>query len=130
MKSEAAKGLELTQTCCSRRFPLEDPDRLDEWIRNMQREAWFPQPRSVVCSIHFTEDCFEEANERQLKAHAVPTLLLYHPVSSVKDSRCTVGGVEFMDTLQRSSRLTFHICVLLRGRPLPHCPPRPAESCA
>ncbi|XP_028822742.1 uncharacterized protein LOC114776984 [Denticeps clupeoides] len=41
----------------------------------------FPQPRSVVCSIHFTEDCFEEANERQLKAHAVPTLLLYHPVS-------------------------------------------------
>ncbi|XP_066529855.1 uncharacterized protein [Hoplias malabaricus] len=59
------------------RFPFDDPERLNQWIRNLQRGNWNPRPRSVVCSTHFTEDCFEHSEGSVcLKPHAVPTLLL------------------------------------------------------
>ncbi|XP_031435793.1 uncharacterized protein LOC105905075 isoform X2 [Clupea harengus] len=64
------------------RFPLNDPERLkwSQWIKNTHISTWSPHTRSRVCSNHFTEDCFERvAKEKQLKADAVPTLLLGQP---------------------------------------------------
>ncbi|KAL2098994.1 hypothetical protein ACEWY4_005474 [Coilia grayii] len=59
------------------RFPFDDPDSLSLWIKNTQKSKWSPTTRSVVCSVHFTEDCFElKGREKLLKGHAVPTLLL------------------------------------------------------
>ncbi|XP_042565641.1 uncharacterized protein LOC116223419 isoform X2 [Clupea harengus] len=61
------------------RFPFDDPERLSQWIKNTNRSTWSPHTRSVVCSNHFTEDCFElVGREKLLKSHAVPTLLLGH----------------------------------------------------
>ncbi|XP_026789541.3 uncharacterized protein LOC113538579 isoform X1 [Pangasianodon hypophthalmus] len=69
--------LERTLGLTFHRFPFDDPERLNQWIRSLRRMNWRPRPRSVVCSTHFTEDCFEHSGGSvRLKPHAVPTLLL------------------------------------------------------
>ncbi|XP_060790016.1 uncharacterized protein LOC132894343 isoform X4 [Neoarius graeffei] len=69
--------LERTLGLTFHRFPFDDPERLNQWIRSLRRLNWHPRPRSVVCSTHFTEDCFEHSGHSVcLKPHAVPTLLL------------------------------------------------------
>ncbi|KAM9466665.1 uncharacterized protein Hap1MRO34_015705 [Clarias gariepinus] len=69
--------LERTLGLTFHRFPFDDPERLNQWIRSLRRMNWRPRPRSVVCSTHFTEDCFEHSGGSvHLKPHAVPTLLL------------------------------------------------------
>ncbi|XP_072546578.1 uncharacterized protein [Salminus brasiliensis] len=69
--------LERTLGLTFHRFPFDEPERLNQWIRNLHRVNWHPRPRSVVCSTHFTEDCFDHSGGSvQLKPHAVPTLLL------------------------------------------------------
>ncbi|KAI5102212.1 putative D-tyrosyl-tRNA(Tyr) deacylase 2 [Silurus meridionalis] len=69
--------LERTLGLTFHRFPFDDPERLNRWIRSLRRTNWRPRPRSVVCSTHFTEDCFEQSGASVcLKPHAVPTLLL------------------------------------------------------
>jgi THAP domain len=51
------------------------------WIRNVRRKDWQPSPKSVLCSLHFKEECFEVAAEfrrrRDLKKDAVPTVFSY-----------------------------------------------------
>ncbi|XP_026864650.2 D-aminoacyl-tRNA deacylase 2 isoform X3 [Electrophorus electricus] len=75
------------------RFPFDEPQRLNEWIRNLRRVNWQPRPRSVVCSTHFTDDCFSRSGDSVcLKSHAVPTLLL-----------CTSQGKEGEDAPRSSA---------------------------
>ncbi|XP_027028661.2 D-aminoacyl-tRNA deacylase 2 isoform X1 [Tachysurus fulvidraco] len=69
--------LERTLGLTFHRFPFDNPERLNQWIRSLRRLNWRPRPRSVVCSTHFTEDCFEHSEGSVcLKPYAVPTLLL------------------------------------------------------
>lgn len=69
--------LERTLGLTFHRFPFDDPERLNQWIRSLRRMNWRPRPRSVVCSTHFTEECFEHTEGSVcLKPNAVPTLLL------------------------------------------------------
>ncbi|XP_076834545.1 D-aminoacyl-tRNA deacylase 2 isoform X2 [Brachyhypopomus gauderio] len=69
--------LERTLGLTFHRFPFDEPQRLNEWIRNLRRLNWRPRPRSVVCSTHFVDDCFDRSGDSVcLKPHAVPTLLL------------------------------------------------------
>lgn len=100
------------------RFPFDDPERLNQWTRNLRRMHWRPRPRSVVCSTHFTEDCFEHSGGSVcLKPHAVPTLLLCTsqvvyatlPVSSLSlhispkpDLNCALREILFWLTLRRT----------------------------
>ncbi|XP_062863244.1 uncharacterized protein LOC134325113 isoform X2 [Trichomycterus rosablanca] len=82
--------LERTLGLTFHRFPFDDPKRLNLWIRSVRRESWRPRPRSVVCSTHFTEDCFDHSEGSvRLKPHAIPTLLL-----------CTSQDKEVEDSFQ------------------------------
>ena len=69
------------------RFP-RDPVLKEQWVKQVQRTRaqWKPSESSVLCSKHFTDDCFEVAYDlatqfgikktRKLKPGAVPSLFL------------------------------------------------------
>ncbi|CAH0596845.1 unnamed protein product [Chrysodeixis includens] len=58
------------------RYP-KDPDIKSQWVAATRRFNWNPSQYSLVCSQHFTEDCFINLkNRRRLLASAVPTLYL------------------------------------------------------
>ncbi|CAL8363131.1 unnamed protein product [Merluccius merluccius] len=57
------------------KFPLHDPERLQQWLRNMGRVGWAPSPHQYVCHQHFTESCFRVSlGTRSLEDDAVPTV--------------------------------------------------------
>ena len=79
-------------------FP-RDPSLRLQWTRQVQRtrDGWKgPSDYSVVCSEHFTSDCFEEDStiaakfgiekKRRLKPNAVPTVFLRANSSSTQSS--------------------------------------------
>ncbi|XP_063592569.1 tRNA pseudouridine(38/39) synthase-like [Penaeus indicus] len=55
-------------------FPKEGSLR-QQWVREVNREYWTPSKRSLLCSDHFTESCFDKTGQTtRLKDNAVPTL--------------------------------------------------------
>ena len=68
-------------------FKLPKDEKLrDQWIKQVQRfrAEWTWTPYSVLCSEHFSEECFEPASKlaaefgmqitRRLKPDAIPTI--------------------------------------------------------
>ena len=67
------------------KFP-SDPKLREKWAKQVRRTRanWKPTKHSVVCSEHFTQDCFEAdaaiaatlgiSKKRRLKPDAVPTI--------------------------------------------------------
>ena len=46
-----------------------------KWVKAIRREKWFPTQSSVLCSTHFSDDCFVEGKKnRRLKKDAVPSI--------------------------------------------------------
>ncbi|XP_043976034.1 THAP domain-containing protein 5-like [Gambusia affinis] len=57
------------------KFPLQDPARLQQWVRNMGRENWTPSRHQYICHEHFAPSCFKVRwGIRYLDADAVPTV--------------------------------------------------------
>ncbi|KAJ8371462.1 hypothetical protein AAFF_G00310340 [Aldrovandia affinis] len=57
------------------KFPLHDPARLEQWLRNMGREDWSPSRHQHLCHEHFTPACFTlRWGIRYLANNAVPTI--------------------------------------------------------
>ena len=56
----------------------------NRWIRGLRRGKWTPKPSSVLCSLHFEEDCFMPGTfndpmiRPKLKPNAVPTIFDYN----------------------------------------------------
>ena len=52
----------------------------NRWIRGLRLRKWTPKPNSVLCSLHFDEDCFipgtfhDPLQRPKLKPNAVPTI--------------------------------------------------------
>ncbi|CAG4955207.1 unnamed protein product [Colias eurytheme] len=64
------------------RFP-KDPDIKKEWIDATGRDDWSPTKNSVICSRHFSTDCFFNRKSRRfLLPSAVPTLFLQKSLES------------------------------------------------
>ncbi|XP_032394207.1 THAP domain-containing protein 5 isoform X2 [Etheostoma spectabile] len=63
------------------RFPLCDPDRLKQWLKNMGRKKWTPSALSHLCSTHFEDDQFlsDRNVNKRLKTTAVPTIFIHPP---------------------------------------------------
>lgn len=57
------------------RFPADVEKRL-EWIKSVRRKEWSPGDRAVLCSEHFTADCFytSVSGRKFLKRDALPTI--------------------------------------------------------
>ena len=60
-------------------FPLGDQARLQQWVLNVRRLDWNPNPHSRLCSQHFKDDCFykDRKGNIRLSTSAVPTLFSY-----------------------------------------------------
>lgn len=64
------------------RFPLNDPERLQKWLKALKRESWQPTKHSFLCSQHFTADSYKSSLKHFLKDDAVPTISCFstdHP---------------------------------------------------
>ena len=61
------------------KFP-KDARISNRWIRGLHLSKWSPKKCSVVCSLHFQEDCFlpgtfnDPLQKPKLKSNAVPTI--------------------------------------------------------
>ncbi|XP_029828736.2 THAP domain-containing protein 1 isoform X1 [Ixodes scapularis] len=68
------------------KFPLTRPELLELWLHNLNREpGWEPNVRSVLCSDHFLEKCFDRTGQTvRLRADALPTIFAY-PEDRVQD---------------------------------------------
>lgn len=73
-KNRNSKGSQIT----FHRFPLNNKSLLKLWLYQIKRGNWEPSKYSVICSEHFTEDCFVvkglQNSRRTLKSDAYPTI--------------------------------------------------------
>lgn len=76
------------------RFPFArgQETRRQEWLKQMNQPSFEPNKKHVLCSDHFTEDCFDRTGQTvRLRSTAVPTLFFSSPVtldkSNLKDAR-------------------------------------------
>lgn len=56
------------------RFPLSNPELLDQWVKAVRRATWQPTKYSFLCSDHFALDSYKSGAKRYLKNGAVPTI--------------------------------------------------------
>nr|XP_029507200.1 THAP domain-containing protein 5-like isoform X2 [Oncorhynchus nerka] len=57
------------------KFPLQDPARLEQWLKNMGREDWSPSRHQYICHEHFASSSFQlRWGIRYLENNAVPTV--------------------------------------------------------
>ncbi|XP_073679938.1 THAP domain-containing protein 3 [Garra rufa] len=62
------------------RFPFSKPSVLKQWLENIGRDDFQPRKHMVICSLHFTPDCFSGlGNRKNLLWNAVPTLFAVPP---------------------------------------------------
>lgn len=74
-----------------RRFPLHNSALLAQWVKAVGRSNWHPRIRSSVCSIHFTEDCFDLSGDKvTLYPGAVPSLHLHREAAVKHGSRVCI----------------------------------------
>uniref|UniRef100_A0A8C6WQ62 THAP domain-containing protein 1 n=1 Tax=Neogobius melanostomus TaxID=47308 RepID=A0A8C6WQ62_9GOBI len=57
------------------KFPMDRPSLLKRWLKATGRPHFYPAQWSSVCSVHFTDDCFDRSGGRvELRPDAVPTM--------------------------------------------------------
>uniref|UniRef100_A0A4W5K112 THAP-type domain-containing protein n=1 Tax=Hucho hucho TaxID=62062 RepID=A0A4W5K112_9TELE len=67
------------------RFPFSKPTVFRQWLDNICRDDFYPKKHMVICSLHFTTDCFSGlGNRKNLLWNAVPTLFTFPPLNSKK----------------------------------------------
>ena len=61
------------------RFPFGDKALVQDWIGIIGRQDWWPSEQSVLCSQHFSHDCFIRTGKKiSLKPNATPTIFKDH----------------------------------------------------
>ncbi|EZA47365.1 hypothetical protein X777_16259 [Ooceraea biroi] len=49
---------------------------LEQWLKQIPMKHWTPNKDSLLCSDHFTENCFDKSTfQVRLKSDSVPTRL-------------------------------------------------------
>lgn len=57
------------------RYPHSKPDLLRKWLLSIPSEDDWPSKYAIICSDHFTEECFDRTGQTiRLRENAVPTL--------------------------------------------------------
>jgi hypothetical protein len=56
----------------------KNESRKNDWPKVVNKPNWQPNPRNVICSKHFREECFDRSSQSvvRLKSDALPTLLV------------------------------------------------------
>ncbi|KAM0736843.1 THAP domain-containing protein 1 [Formica fusca] len=70
------------------KFPLSNKFLLEQWINNVPLKHWKPSNGSLLCSDHFTEDCFDRSEFRvRLKLNSIPTCFGDPPTACIMCKR-------------------------------------------
>ncbi|XP_078125665.1 uncharacterized protein LOC144530107 [Sander vitreus] len=93
------------------RFPLCDPGRLKQWLKNMGRKKWTPSASSHLCSMHFEEDQFlSDRNvhrhmvNKRLKTTAVPTIFIHPPHFATQNRATQTMAIKTRATKSRATQ--------------------------
>ncbi|XP_054470125.1 uncharacterized protein LOC129103607 [Anoplopoma fimbria] len=85
------RGLGLT----FHKFPLDNLALLSQWLKAVGRPNWHPRLGSSVCSIHFTEDCFDRSGEKvTVHPDAVPSLCVHGDSATLSRGPTQPAGEE------------------------------------
>ena len=61
--------------CYFFRFPHSNPELIKQWIANMHRAGFTCSRKSVLCSDHFEESCFDRTGQTiRLRSGSIPTI--------------------------------------------------------
>nr|XP_055049366.1 uncharacterized protein zgc:163143 isoform X2 [Misgurnus anguillicaudatus] len=61
-----------------KRFPLNNPNLLKKWLKNLRWKDWTPASHSKICSVHFDKKCLTVEGKRiRLQPWAVPTIFTF-----------------------------------------------------
>ncbi|XP_026829419.1 uncharacterized protein LOC105281536 isoform X2 [Ooceraea biroi] len=58
------------------RFPLSDKFMLEQWLKQIPMKHWTPNKDSLLCSDHFTENCFDKS--------AFQVTVIHHPLRNAR----------------------------------------------
>uniref|UniRef100_A0A3B4BEN9 THAP-type domain-containing protein n=1 Tax=Periophthalmus magnuspinnatus TaxID=409849 RepID=A0A3B4BEN9_9GOBI len=83
-------------------FPMDSPSLLARWLKAAGRPHWYPHLWSSVCSVHFTDDCFDGSGGREVLKPDAVDFSLYFDLSSV----CVSGAEGSPEAPKASSNLT------------------------
>ncbi|XP_062046345.1 THAP domain-containing protein 3 isoform X2 [Lepus europaeus] len=99
--------------CCNRygnrrkqltfhRFPFSRPELLKEWVLNIGRANFKPKKHTVICSEHFSPECFSAfGNRKNLKHNAVPTVFAFQDPTQLVRENTDPGGESREPSLQK-----------------------------
>ncbi|KAK1801829.1 hypothetical protein P4O66_022475 [Electrophorus voltai] len=83
------------------RFPFSKPSVLKQWLDNIGRGDFRPRKHMVICSLHFTPECFSGVgNRKNLLWNAVPTVFTI-PTHDAKQRRSRKKLRTFEPTLSK-----------------------------
>nr|XP_055044915.1 THAP domain-containing protein 3 [Misgurnus anguillicaudatus] len=108
------------------RFPFSKPSVLKQWLDNIGRDDFQPRKHMVICSLHFTPDCFSGfGNRKNLLWNAVPTIFTIPPEDAKTVSKKRIkkaadkldniarerkdSSAEDAQRLEKDARLVSHI---------------------
>lgn len=94
------------------RFPFSKPSVLKQWLDNIGRDDFQPRKHMVICSLHFTPDCFSGlGNRKNLLWNAVPTLFAVptqnanvSQFTDVISNKCAFFSISSLCRQQNNSR--------------------------
>ncbi|XP_051714114.2 THAP domain-containing protein 3 isoform X2 [Oryctolagus cuniculus] len=103
--------------CCNRygncrkqltfhRFPFSRPELLKEWVLNIGRANFKPKKHTVICSEHFSPECFSAfGNRKNLKHNAVPTVFAFQDPTQLVRENTDPGGESSEPSVQKGKVL-------------------------
>lgn len=84
------------------RFPFSRPELLKEWVLNIGRANFKPKKHTVICSEHFSPECFSAfGNRKNLKHNAVPTVFAFQDPTQLVRENTDPGGESSEPRLQK-----------------------------
>ncbi|KAI7794267.1 THAP domain-containing protein 3 [Triplophysa rosa] len=90
------------------RFPFSKPSVLKQWLENIGRDNFHPKKHMVVCSLHFTPECFSGfGNRKNLLWNAVPTLFRNILPRDAKRLKTGFHSADNLDGIGRERKCSF-----------------------
>ncbi|XP_069358849.1 THAP domain-containing protein 1-like isoform X3 [Maniola hyperantus] len=95
------------------KFPTNSTKHV--WLKNMKIDNWSPKTNDLLCSKHFTDDCFiKHAARTTLKSGSVPTCFSEPSTNGSQKKSWIVPivyeNIERGQIARRASRTTSEIC--------------------
>jgi len=95
-----------------------DPALRQQWVLRISRADWSPAKTSVLCSDHFTADCFIHPavpgfyTRCRLKPDAVPTVFHFEEMPQNRRSRKRYADINWLDEVCVTTSVFCHFSIV------------------